>query len=206
MDNELNQSLETYFSQFSSTRELVDSLIQSKSHPQEILILLCARIDALASAAAFEEDAKANAFAHFISTYSGERGLFESVSAGDLFYELDYHLWILPGMLPKAGRIHLFSRTNDTVFRLLIGSEIPLTFTDAGRLIKRIQGGLRKNFRVGPNQRQSKQVLGSIDAIRAAILQEFSGERNKLQREALRKALDPLIRSKTVASILYEVL
>ena len=89
MDNELNQSLETYFSQFSSTRELVDSLIQSKSHPQEILILLCARIDALASAAAFEEDAKANAFAHFISTYSGERGLFESVSAGDLFYELD---------------------------------------------------------------------------------------------------------------------
>ena len=150
MNPELSQALDRYFGQFSSTRQLVDGLIKAKSHPQEILILLCSRIDALASIAATEEDSRAKAFVRFVSIYSGNRKLFESVSAGDLFYELDYHLWLMPGMLQKAGRIHVFSRLNEPVVNLLVGSEIALTLEDAQMLIRRTQRGLLIRFRVSP--------------------------------------------------------
>jgi len=204
MNPELSQALDRYFGQFSSTRQLVDRLIRAKSHPQEILILLCSRIDALASTAAAEDDSRAEAFVRFVSTYSGNRKLFESVSAGDLFYELDYHLWLMPGMLEKAGRLHIFSRLNEPVVKLLVGSEIPLTLEEAQSLIRRIQRGLRKRFRVAPHQRRDKPEIGSPEAIRTAIVSAFSAKPAKSTGEALKKALDPLISSKTLARILYE--
>jgi hypothetical protein len=200
----LSQALDRYFGQFSSTSQLVERLINAKSHPQEILILLCSRIDALASAAAIEDDPRAQAFIRFVSTYSENRKLFESVSAGDLFYELDYHLWLMPGMLEKAGRLHIFSRLNEPVVKLLVESEIPLTLEEALGLIRKIQRGLRKHFRVGPNQRRDKPEVGSPDAVRRAIVDEFSTRGAKATGEALKKALDPLISSKTLARILYE--
>lgn len=166
MNPELIQALDRYFDQFSCTRQLVDQLIKAKSHPQEILILLCSRIDALASTAAAEDDPRAEAFVRFVSTYGGNRKLFESVSAGDLFYELDYHLWLMPGMLEKAGRLHVFSRLNESVVKLLVGSEIPLTLEEAQLLIRRIQRGLRKRFRVAPKQRRDKPEIGSPETIK----------------------------------------
>lgn len=201
---ELISALNRYFDQFSSTRQLVDHLIKAKSHPQEILILLCSRIDALASTAAAEDDPRAEAFVRFVSTYSGNRKLFESVSAGDLFYELDYHLWLMPGILEKAGRLRVFSRLNEPVVKLLVGSEIPLTLEDAQLLMKRIQRGLRRHFRVAPHQRRGKPEIGSPEAIRNAIVGEFSTRPSKATGAVLRKALDPLISSKTLARILYE--
>lgn len=204
MNHELIQGLNRYFGQFSSTRQLVDQLIKGKSHPQEILILLCSRIDALASTAAAEDDPRAEAFARFVSTYSGNRKLFESVSAGDLFYELDYHLWLMPGMLEKAGRLHVFSGLNEPIIKLLVASEIPLTLEEAQLLIRRIQRGLRKRFRVAPKQRRDKPEIGSHETIRSAIISEFSTRSAKPTGEVLRKALDPLISSKTLARILYE--
>lgn len=204
MNQELKEALNRYFEQFSSTRELVDRLIQARSHPQEILILLCSRIDALSSAAAVETDPRSEAFARFVSIYGGDRRLFESVSAGDLFFELDYHLWLMPGLLEKAGRLRIFSRLNEPIVKLLVGSEIPLTVEDAQRLLKRIQRGLRRHFRVAPNQHRVKSPVGSIEAMRKSILGEFSSRHTVSTRDGLRKALDPLIGSKTQARILYE--
>lgn len=204
MNAELSRALDRYFSQFSSTRQLVEGLVKAKSNPQEILILLCARIDALASTAAAEDEARARAFIRFVSTYGGNRKLFESVSAGDLFYELDYHLWVLPGMLEKAGRLRIFSRLSEPLVKLLIGSEIPLTLEDAQVLIRRAQRGLRRHFRVAPKQCREKPNVGSREEIRNAIVSEFSSALKGATGEALKKSLDPLISSKSLAMILYE--
>lgn len=204
MKEELNKGLDKFFDQFSSTRELVDELIQSKTHPQEILILLCSRIDALASSAAREDEARGKSFTGFVTTYSGKSGLFDSVSVGDVYYELDYHLWLLPGMLEKAGRIHIFSRLNEPILKLLVDSEIALTLEEAQRLLKRIQRALRKRFRVAPNQPRGKRPLASADETKQAVLHEFAGRHNSARRHALQKAIDPLISSKTLARILYE--
>jgi hypothetical protein len=82
--------LDRYFSIFESTIELADALIKEKRHAQEILILLCARLDALASDAASGEVHNSEAFTRFVTCYGGHRKLFESVSVGDLYYDLTY--------------------------------------------------------------------------------------------------------------------
>ena len=76
--------------------------------------------------------------------------MFDSVSVGDVYYELDYYLWLLPGMIEKAGRIHIFSRLNEPILRLLVDSEIAFTLEESQHLINRIQRVLRKHFRVSP--------------------------------------------------------
>lgn len=203
MDRILADGLDQFFSQYLSTQKLVNSLIDAKSNPQEILILLCSRIDALASAAAREAEPSGKSFTGFVKTYSGESELFESVSLGDLYYELDYHAWLMPGMIEKAGRIHTFSALNDPVLRLLVDSEIPLTLKNCQALVRRIQRVLRKHFRVAADQARVKAPLAAAAKIRNAICDEFSRHRDPATRHALPKALGPLLDSKTLAQILY---
>ena len=200
----LSEGLDRYFGQFLSTRQLVDDLIQAKSHPQEILILLCSRIDALASSAAREDEPSGKSFTRFLRDYSGESKLFDAISAGDLYYELDYHVWVMPGMLEKAGRFNVFSRINEPILKFLVDSEIPLTLHDVQSFLRRIQRALRKHFSVAPHQRRRRQPLATANAMKQAIVGEFRGQRNRTQRQGLQKALDPLISSKTLARLLYE--
>jgi hypothetical protein len=117
MKIDLKAKIDNFFDQFSSTRELVDGLIRSKSHPQEILILLCSRIDALASNSAREDEPRQKAFTRFVTIYSGKSKTFESVSIGDLYYELDYHLWVAsrssrPVLRRSSNRIRKNSSTS----------------------------------------------------------------------------------------------
>jgi|GEM_PF-6088020 len=202
--NRLNKGLNQFFHQYRSTQELVNGWVQAKTHPQEILILLCSRIDALASGATSEDAPSARAFTSFVTTYSGKSNLFDSVSVGDVFYELDYHLWLLPGMLEKAGRIRIFSQLNEPILRLLVDSEIALTLEAAQRLLKRIQTILRKHFHVAPNQSKKKKRLASTIKIKQVVADGFKGNRSGVSESALSKAIDSLISSKTLARILYQ--
>ena len=127
MKKALQKVLDTFFRQFSSTAELVDRLIDSREHPQEILLLLCGRLDALASGSVREGEPGAKSFSHFITAHGRRRQLFESISIGDLYYEVNYHRWLLPGALAKAGRLHRFSHIDDGILHLLTESDIPLT-------------------------------------------------------------------------------
>ncbi len=204
MNQAFTEGLSRFFDQYSSTRGLVDSLIRAKSHPQEILILLCSRIDALASSAASEDEPSGRSFTRFVTIYSGCSKLFDSVSVGDLYYELDYHLWMLPGILEKAGRIRIFSRLNEPILRLLVDSEIALTQEEAQRLMKRILRALRRHFRATPNQPRTKRPLASANQIVQAVQDEFSGSRSGPLPQALEKAINPLISSKTLGRILYQ--
>jgi hypothetical protein len=201
---DLKSKLDNFFEQFVSTRELVDDLIRSKSRPQEILILLCSRIDALASNSAREDEPRQKAFTRFVTIYSGKSKTFESVSIGDLYYELDYHLWLLPGMLEKAGRIQTFSRLNEPIVKLLVDSEIALTQEEARHLLERVCRALCKHFRAATGQPLKKKPLASAREITGAVLDEFRRAHTGASKSALPKALDPLIGSKTLARILYE--
>jgi hypothetical protein len=201
---DLKAKVENFFDQFSSTGELVGDLIRSKSNPQEILILLCSRIDALASNSAREDEPRQKAFTRFVTVYSGKSRTFESISIGDLYYELDYHLWLLPGMLEKAGRIQTFSRLNEPILKLLVDSEIALTSDEAKHLLERIRWALHRHFRPTPGQPLKKSPLASAREVTEAVLDEFRRARTSASKSALPKALDPLISSKTLARILYE--
>lgn len=134
----LEAEIDKYFDLFAPTLGLAARLIAAKENAQDVLLLLCARLDALASSISNEAQSNRDSFTNLVIAYGGERGLMESVSAGDLYYELGYHRWLMEGMLPKAGRIVRFSHVNDPVIDLLEQSDIPLTKDAAVVLLTRI--------------------------------------------------------------------
>lgn len=204
MKEALEERLNAFFDLFASTLELTERLIESRSHAQELLILLCSRLDALASSAASEDSPRKQAFTHFITAYGCRRNLFESISAGDLYYELVFHRWMLPGTIPKPGRIHRYSRVDDPISNLLQDSGIALTEKDADQLLGGIMKALRGSLRVMPGQPLTKPRLASVEKVTETIVSSFDTPRKKSITDTLPKALGALVRSKTVAAILYE--
>jgi len=131
----LAERLERFFNLFEPTIKLAEDLIAARSNSQEVVLLLCARLDALASCTGREDQSNRQAFTHLLVNYAGHRDLMCSVSAGDLYYELGYHRWLAEGMIPKPGRLYRFSRLNDPIIHLLDRSGIPLTVETVHRLL-----------------------------------------------------------------------
>jgi hypothetical protein len=200
----LKKVLDRFAKQFLPTIELVDHLIRSRTHAQEILLLLCSRLDALASSSVREDESGAKAFAHFITAYGRRRQLFDSVSVGDLYYEVAFHRWLLPGTLVKAGRLHRFSQVDDGILFLLTESDLPLTQVAAKHLLTRILAALRKNFRTTPTQSKRTSTVATEAEVTEVIIRGLKGELGKDSLTLLRKALKPLLNSKTISRILYE--
>ena len=123
----LVDALDRYFAAYASTRELAAEFIAKRRHPVEILILLCARLDALASDAAKDGTSSRKAFTGFVTAYGGQRDLLGSVSIADLYYELSFHRWLLDGTIPKPGRLRVFSNVDEPIVHLLEDADLPLT-------------------------------------------------------------------------------
>jgi hypothetical protein len=74
----------------------------------------------------------------------------ESLSSGDLYYELGFHRWLIEGMIPKPdrkpGRIVRFSRLDDPVIDLLDQSDVPQTADSARGLADSPDEGRRALF------------------------------------------------------------
>lgn len=179
-------------------------LIRRREHPIEALILLCARLDALASDAAPEGITSKQASRQFLEAYSGERGFFESVSVGDLYYELGYHHWLLEGTIPKPGRLFRFSKVNDPVLHLLEDAGLPLVLKDSKTLLETLMRILERNFHVRPQQRRSKPRTIRAATLKTTILTAAKQTRLRRIAEDLPAALGPLIESKKVSALLYE--
>jgi hypothetical protein len=196
--------VERFFSLFQPTIGLVENLIKAKTNPQEVVLLLCARLDALASCLAREGQSNRQSFVRLLVNYSGHRDLMENVSAGDLYYELGYHRWLAEGLIPNPGRLHRFSRVNDPVLNLLDRSGVPLTVEAAERLFTRLMRVLTANFRCRRGQPTRKPMVGKPKLIIAKVLAEFRNSRDAGLRENLAAAIQPLLETKTLAGLLYE--
>lgn len=199
----LTTALDSYFANFESTRELASELILERKHPVEALILLCARLDALASDAASEETSRKKAFSNFVARYGGQKGLL-SVSLGDLYYELGYHKWALAGTIPLAGRLHRFSHVDDPFIHFLEDAGLPLTLKESEALLDIVMRILKKEFRVTPGQRLSKRRLVKSAELQALIKDRVGHTRLRRIAENLPNALRQFLESKKVSTILYE--
>lgn len=200
----LAERLDRFFSLFHPTIQLADSLIRSKANSQEVVLLLCARLDALASCLASEGQTNRKSFISLLVNYGGHRDLMQSVSVGDLYYELGYHRWLASRLVPKPGRLHRFSRLNDPFISLLDRSGIPLTVEAVERLFTRLMRALAANFRCRPGQRISKPRVAKPQVVTSAVLKAFEKSRDIESADRLREAIQPIIDIKTVANLLYE--
>lgn len=100
INKQLINALDSYFSGLNSSIELVQSLINARKNPIDTLILLCARIDALASDAQPNENSRKKAFIKFITRFCAnhKKGSLAAVSVPDLYRELVLHRWMLDGI------------------------------------------------------------------------------------------------------------
>jgi hypothetical protein len=202
--NDLKQALDRFFGLFRPTLDLVAGLVRSKSNVQEIILLLCARLDALASSISRQDQPNRQAFIHLVVDYAGDRSLMESVSVGDLYYELGYHRWLIDGLIPKPGRVHRFGRLNDPVIQLLDRSGVPITAGIARSFLTRIMKAISSKFRCSARQRLSKPMVAKPAAIVATLRAEFQGSKDAEILQNLGTAIQPLLATMTLAGILYD--
>jgi hypothetical protein len=200
----LDDALNKYFALFGSTEKLASELIRNRKYPVEVLILLCARLDALASEADPKETSSKRAFRRFLTAYSGKNALFDCVSVGELYYELRYHRWLLEGTIPQAGRIHRFSNVDDPTIQLLEDAGLPLTLHDSATLLDTLTRILRSEFRVKPGQPLSKRRISKASELEETIVSAAQKTRLRAISVNLPKALKSLIDSKKVGTILYD--
>lgn len=204
-DNQtISEPINRYFSHFESTLTLVSELASVGKFAAEVLILLCARLDALASEAAPEGTPSKQAFVDFVTAYGGDRDLFQSVSIADLYYELSFHRWLLQGTLPEPGRLHRFSRIDDPILHLLEDAGLPLTLEDSMQLFNVLLRTLRRKFRAAPKQPISKPRLAGISQLTQELVAGAHQSQIRRVSDNLGSALVPLLRSKKVGVILYE--
>lgn len=199
----LKDELDRYFQLFEPTISLVERLIEKRQNAQEVLLLLCARLDAMASCISRDDQSNRDSFTKLVTGYGGERALMESVSAGDLYYELGYHRWLMEGLIPKPGRIIRFSRLNDPMIDLLDQSEIPLTVAAGERLLTRLMRVLERHCRCRPGQPCRKPNTIKPSALTRIIEDDLKRSR-EYEADKVSKAIQSLLRSKTIAALLYQ--
>jgi len=202
-NNRLEDALDRYFANFNGTLDLAIKLITDRKNPIEVLILLCARLDALASDAAKDDMPSRKAFTSFVTAYAGHRDLLSSISVGDLYYELGYHRWLLEGMIPSPGRVHIFSRLDEPIIHLLDEAGLPVTLKDSDVLLGTLMRIIKREYRAIPGQHAGKRFVN------ATSLQNKIAERakhTKLKKIAnnLPHALAPLLERMKISSILYQ--
>jgi len=202
---ELETRLSSFFDTFSPTLELVDDLIRNKTHAQEIIVLTCSRLDALASTANPEDAPKKESFVNFVCDYGQERNFFNRVSVSDLYYELGYYYWLLvEGLFMEHGRLYRYSRLDDAVLRFIDYSDIPLDGALLEYLFSKVMAALSSSFRVKPGQSLAKSHTARVDEVLKSISASIKKSYLKEFEESIVKSAEPLIRTKITARILYE--
>jgi hypothetical protein len=200
----LSEKVDSFFKLFEPTIQLAERLITENNNAQEVVLLLCARLDALASCIASEDQSNRESFIRLLVNYSGYRDLMGSVSAGDLYYELGFHRRFAESMIPKTGRLVRFSRLDDPIIELLDRSNIPLTLEAAQGLLTRLMRVMTENFRCRPGQALRKPTTAKPKTITDALTEEFKHSRDLEVRQGVERAIQPLLRTMTVAALLYE--
>lgn len=197
------EKLDTFFSLFEPTLQLAEQLMKAKNNAQEIVLLLCARLDAAASCIAREDQPNRQSFTQLLINYSGYRDLMSSVSLGDLYYELGFHRWLAEGMIPKPGRLFRFSDLDDPIISLLDRSGIALTSEAAQHFFARIMRVLAANYRCRPGQPHRKPAIAKPKSITAKLEAKFKSSRNADLPRHIGEAVQPLLERETVAGLLY---
>ena len=198
---DFSQRLDAALSHFDDTISQLDALLADKRSPQEIVLLACARLDSLANLAYGGQPSSRKAFRQFVSEYSGQKGFFNSLSAGDLYrYFQHYGDLAVGGLVQTPGRIHRFGPESDEFLAFVQDSGIPVTGDSIQRIAHRVASALQSSFRVKPRQSLSKPYMDAKAAISATIAKEFRSP----PAARIVSALDEVLDKFKASAILYD--
>lgn len=163
--SDLTARIEEALHGYRESAALVKELIARREHPQEIILLVCARLDSLAHLRFSPETDKVR-FVNFLERYSYLGDRIREISVPDLYDEVCRWLWTLPGFVDVPGRLHLFDPLRDAKFlQFVADAGAPITEKGLSRELTFILGSLQKKYRVIPKQSRSKPSQSSLEEI-----------------------------------------
>lgn len=202
MKADLSTRIATAFLGYTETSDLVAKLFASRSNVQEIILLVCARLDSLSHLMLSDRSDKER-FSDFLAKYSHLKDKVRLISVPDLYDALCYWLWALPGFIESPGRLHMFDPSRDERFvNFVWESNVPITEGGVGRLLGFLLRSLQRLYRVVPNQAHEKVSLARKADILSGLDQAATGPRSRVIREAVRH-ISPLLDNFSVGSLLY---
>ncbi len=200
--NNINQRITDAFTEYQSTIGLIEELIRKKTHINELIILVCARLDSLANAACQETTQKGNFF-KFVTTYSNHRDLLTTVSLPDLHNYFARHLWLLSGMVGKAGRLHIIDAVEDApIVPFVWKSGLPITEEDIGLLLRFVLRALRSSYRVMPGQSRKKKEFQKVPELHKQLLDAAALYKTQKYVKAM-EAIVPILKDHLIGNLLY---
>lgn len=200
--------IENFFSIFNPTIELLNKFTKTKSYHQEFILLVCARLDALANIA-FRNNSRRENFINFLDCYSGYREDFSMVSVGDLYAYFAYQLTVLPYELEKEGRLAIFTsdwqKTEEKFARLVWEVGLPITQKAIRDFIKNLMSAMKAKYYVLPKQRNQDQILCSKEELINVLSEAFKAIDSKIYEliQKNSKYLANLIEDFKLSSLLY---
>lgn len=188
----IESRVEDFFGTFRTTERFLQQLVQMREGPQEFLILVCCRLDALANLTFPRWKGKqADAFTKFVLHYSGFERQLRRISVPDLFYYLSYERWVLPGVISEPGRLYQFTEDDEPFIRLVVNSELPITQEAIGDFIAFALRTLKRAYRVVPNQKLTRKSVAKQSEVIKSLLAAAESPRR-------RKYIKPLKAAKSV--------
>lgn len=197
----LNESLDRYFAGYGDTLRLLEEFRQSRTHPQEFVLLACARLDALSNVAIAGESQRKN-FSSFLMAYSGLGKQVPRVSVPDLYYYFQHYCWIVQANVPLPGRVLLFREKDRDFAQLIYDSGIAVTDTHVKDLLSSILRKLKHKYRVFPRQNVRKSCTATPDELVKLIAEivpnTFNTESNRIEN-----SIRNIISNYSIGTLLY---
>jgi len=200
--DDIKQRITEAFAEYRSTISLIEELIGKKTHINELILLVCARLDSLANATCQEKSQKGNFF-KFVTSYSNDRDLIAAVSLPDLHNYFARLLWVLPGMIQKPGRFHLFDQVEDAaIVPLVWKSELPITEEHIGSLLRFVLRIIRATYRAVPGQPRKKKHMRQLPELHKELLDTATSYKTQKYVKAI-EAIGPILKDHMVGNLLY---
>jgi hypothetical protein len=185
---------------YRDTIALLDDLQAERRYIYEFVLLVCARLDALANVG--QGVRTRDNFVRFVTRYGVHRREFAQVSVPDLAAQLVGYLWVLPGTIPQPGRLQLLTENDAPLIDVIERSDLPITEEHITAFLSFILAALQATFRIRPGQSKRKQSMASAgDVLATARSYAASYKRGRYVRAV--RAIEPLVRDASVARRLY---
>ena len=199
----IDNRIKAAFDKYRATATLLDEFVRTRQHAQELVILVCSRLDALANLAMTQKRSQRERFVSFLHEYSGRRAELERVLLPNMYFDIFVRFATLPGTIQTPGRLCSYDLMRDSAFlNFIIESGVPLTAEDVTKWLNRFSVWLQRKYRTTVTQSKSKPHHDNVDSITRYLKTSSQSYRKGTYNQAV-AALTPILNGFRLADVLY---
>jgi hypothetical protein len=200
--DDLSDRIKQAFAKYEDTVELLRDLLSRRENAEEIVILACARLDALANLSGSRGRA-GDRFSRFIETYSGKKAQLRRLAVGDLYSYMGREYMLLPLTVPAAGRILNLGGNSLPFLRFLADSGLPLEDDALSRCLRRVSVAIQRKYRTTASQSRTKPTEATVDEFVQHVADDMRQSTWREYEETLTKALRGIASGFRLSSLIY---